>query len=46
MRAGDGEDVGVAVGDVIRLGAEAAGDDDLAVLVEGLADGLEDSSTR
>ena len=39
MWAGDGEDARVGCKDAIRLDAEAAGDDDLAILVQRLADG-------
>ena len=41
LRAGDGEHVGIFVGDLLRLRAHAAGDDDLAVLGQRLADGVE-----
>ena len=41
LRAGDGEHAGIAFGDLLRLGAHAAGDDHLAVLGERLADGGE-----
>ena len=38
LRAGDGEHAGIALGDLLGLGAHAAGDDDLAVLGQRLAD--------
>ena len=41
VRAGDGEDVRVRRADVALVGAEAAGDDDPAVLGQRLADRLE-----
>ena len=41
LRTGDREDPGVTSGDLLRLGAHAAGHDHLAVLVERLADGSE-----
>ena len=41
MRAGDGEDLRVMLADVIRLGAQAAGDDHAAVCRQGFADGVE-----
>ncbi len=41
MRAGDGEHAGMALADAGLLDAEAAGDDHLAVLGHGLADGVE-----
>ena len=41
VRAGDGEDVRVGRADQGRVGAEAAGDDDAAVLGQRLADRLE-----
>jgi hypothetical protein len=41
MRAGDGEHLRVGGQHHVLLGAQAAGDDDAAVLVERLADGVE-----
>ena len=41
MRAGDGEHLRVRLAHDVALGAEAAGDDDLAVLGERLADGVQ-----
>ena len=41
LRTSDREDPGVTGGDLLRLGAHAAGHDHLAVLVERLADGGE-----
>ena len=41
VRAGDGQHPRVRLADDVALGAEAAGDDDLAVLGERLADGVE-----
>jgi len=41
MRTGDGQDRRVRLLDEILLGAEAAGDDDLAVLGQRLADRVE-----
>ena len=41
MRAGDGEHARMALADAAFLHAEAAGDDDAAVLGHGLADGVE-----
>ena len=41
MRAGDGKHRGVGGLDDVALGAKATGDDDLAVLGQGLADGVE-----
>ena len=41
LRAGDGEHVGMLVADHVGLGAEAAGDDDAAVLGHGVADRLQ-----
>ena len=41
MRAGDGEHARMAFADAAFLDAEAAGDDDAAVLGHGLADGVE-----
>src|SRR5262249_59004763 len=41
LRTGDGEHLRIARGDLLRLGAHAAGHDHLAVLVERLADGRE-----
>jgi len=41
LRTSDREDPGVTGGDLLRLGAHAAGHDHLAVLVERLADGSE-----
>ena len=38
MRAGDGEHVRMGRADAVGLDAEAAGDDDAAVLGQGLAD--------
>ena len=38
MRAGDGEHAGMARADAVGLDAETAGDDDAAVLGQGLAD--------
>ncbi len=40
VRAGHGEDLRVVFADVIRLGAQTAGDDDLAVFLQRLADGI------
>ncbi len=39
--AGDGRDIGKASADQVGLAAHAAGDDDLAVFGQGLADGVE-----
>ena len=39
LRSGDGEHAGMGGEDAIRLDPEAAGDDDLAVLRQRLADG-------
>ena len=41
MRAGDRQHLGMGVADQRFFGAEAPGDDDLAVFVERLADGFE-----
>ena len=41
LRAGDGEHVRVLLADQFRLGAHAAGDDDLAVFLQRGADGVE-----
>src|SRR5262245_43266002 len=41
LRTRDGEDLRIARGDFLRLGAHAAGHDYLAVLIERLADGRE-----
>ncbi len=41
VRAGDRRDIGKAGADQVGLAAHAAGDDDLAVLRQGLADGVE-----
>src|SRR3569623_1276264 len=41
LRAGDRQDVGIFLLELLRLCAHAAGDDDLAVLRHGLADGAE-----
>src|SRR6185437_5744529 len=41
LRSGNGEHAGVHFGDGLRLRAHAAGDDDLAVLLERAADRLE-----
>ena len=41
LRSGDGEHVRVLLADDLGLGAEAAGDDDAAVLGHGVADRLE-----
>ena len=41
LRSGDGEHVRVLVADHVRLGAEAAGDDDAAVLGQRVADRLQ-----
>ena len=41
LRAGDGQHVGEALADQVGFLAEAAGDDHLAVLGNGLADGLQ-----
>ena len=41
MRAGDGQHARMALADAAFLDAEAAGDDDAAVLGHGLADGVE-----
>ena len=40
MRAGDGEDLGVVFADIVGLGPQTAGDDDLAVFRQRLADGI------
>jgi len=36
-----GEDLGVVLADVVRLGAKASGDDHFAVFQEGLSDGIQ-----
>ena len=41
LRAGDRQNVGEALGDRLRLGAHAAGDDDLAILLQRRADRLQ-----
>ena len=41
LRAGDGEHVGKPLGDLLGLGAHAAGDDHLAVLAQRRADRVE-----
>ena len=41
MRAGDGQYFRVCFTDDVALGAEAAGDDDAAVFMQGFADGVE-----
>ena len=41
LRAGDRQDLRKALGDRLRLGAHAAGDDDLAVLLQRRADRLQ-----
>ena len=41
LRAGDRQHAGIGRLDLLGLGAHAAGDDDLAVLGHGLADGAE-----
>jgi hypothetical protein len=41
VRAGDGEQLGVLRQDALGVGAEAAGDDDAAVLLHRLVDGLQ-----
>ena len=41
LRTGDGEHAGMGAGDVGGIGAEAAGDDDAAVVAQRFADGLE-----
>ncbi len=41
MRAGDGENVGMRFADQRFLGAQAPGDDDLAIRAKRFADGLE-----
>ena len=41
VRACHGQDLGVVFADVVGLGAQAAGDDDLAVFLQGFADGVE-----
>ena len=40
MRAGDGQNAGMGAADVILFGAQTAGDDHLAVLVQGFPDRL------
>ena len=46
LRSGDGEHVRVLFADHVRLGAEAAGDDDAAVLRHGVANRLEQLVAR
>jgi hypothetical protein len=41
LRAGDRQQVGIGGFDLLGLGAHAAGDDDLAVLRHGFADGAQ-----
>ena len=41
LRAGDRQNVGEGIADLLGLGAHAAGDDDLAVFGHRLADGVE-----
>jgi hypothetical protein len=41
MRAGDGENFRIFLGDFFGRRAHAAGDDDAAVFIHGIADGLQ-----
>jgi len=46
MRASDGEDIGMVVTDIIGLGPQTARDNDLAVFLKGLANGIKGFSLR
>ena len=41
MRSGDAQNLRMLLDDALRIGAQAAGDDDLAVGIEGFAYGLQ-----